>query len=153
ESWDIALYADREGRGAALVPKDRERDVRKWTDFADETMAVGRAIVVAATLSTPGALDEGLPESIPGVVKVLSRPVSRYGTRWFARKYGLSLESAAEKVSHLRGALQTMRGAIAGAPYVLGSFSYADIALATALQGIRPVDDRYLRIGPATRKA
>lgn len=153
ESWDIALYADREGRGMKLVPRDREKDVRKWNDFADEAMAAGRALVVAAMLSTPGALDEGFPASVPSFVRALLRPVSRYGTQWFARKYELSLDAAAVHTAKMRAALETMRAAVSGSPYVLGSFSYADIALTTALQGVRPVDDRYLRIGPATRKA
>src|SRR4051812_533417 len=34
ESWDIALYADREGKGSKLIPPDREGEIRKWNSLA-----------------------------------------------------------------------------------------------------------------------
>src|SRR5688572_25169899 len=60
ESWDIARYADREGHGTALIPPEREREVRTWTDLADLTKRRGRALVVGGLLASPEALDEGL---------------------------------------------------------------------------------------------
>jgi glutathione S-transferase len=155
ESWDIAVYADREGKGPALIPSDRMAEVRQWNDMADQAMSAGRALTVASLLATPGALDEGLPDNVPGFLRVMLRPMTRYGTKWFARKYDLGLENQAPMVAKLREALTTLRNALAGARYLLtgGSFSYADIVAASLLQGISPVDDRYLRIGPATRAA
>ena len=32
-------------------------------------------------------------------------------------------------------------------------FSYADVIMASLLQGVAPVADRYIRLGPATRAA
>ena len=34
-----------------------------------------------------------------------------------------------------------------------GTFSFADVAMAVALQFVEPVADRYIRLGPATRRA
>lgn len=49
-------------------------------------------------------------------------------------------------------ALERLRsGLAASSPYLLGAFSYADIATASLIQAIAPVDDRHMRIGPATR--
>lgn len=154
DSWDIALYADRVGDRSPLIPPEREAEIRKWTDFADQTMAEGRALVVGAMLASPQALDEGLPPEVPEWIKPLLRPVGRYGTRWFARKYGLQLDERQTQVAALRAALETLRGALAkGSSYLIGSFSYADIAVASCLQGVSPVDDSYIPLGPATRKA
>jgi glutathione S-transferase len=153
ESWDIALYADREGRGAKLIPREREAEIRGWNDLADETMKACRGIVVAALLASPAALDEGLPPQVPGWFKPLLRPVARYGTQWFARKYGLERADKAAAVAKLRSTLAALREALAkSSPYLLGAFSYADIVMATTLQGVSPVADRYIPLGPATRQ-
>jgi glutathione S-transferase len=154
ESWDIALYADRVGQGSKLVPPGREGEVRKWNDLADEAMANGRALVLAASLASPGALEEGLPPNVPRWLRQLLRPMARQGMKWFARKYGLRLEDTAAPLAAVRSALEALRGAVSKeSPYLLGSFSYADIVMATLLQGVSPVDGRYIRLGPATRRA
>ena len=98
ESWDIALYAEREGRGAPLIPPERAAEIRGWNDRADEVMAVGRALVMGAMLASPEALDESLPPAVPGWLRPLLRPVTGYGSRWFARKYGLRLDQAPHDV-------------------------------------------------------
>jgi glutathione S-transferase len=53
----------------------------------------------------------------------------------------------------MRPALDRLEHAIKASPYLLGAFSYADIAMATVLQGIAPVGNGYIRLGPATRRA
>lgn len=153
ESWDIALYADRTGEGSKLIPPDREAEIRRWNDLADETMAAGRGRIIGAVLKSPEALDEGLPPNVPGWVRPLLRPLGRHGMRWFARKYGLELESSPTQLTTLRATLEALRAAIAKSPpYLLGSFSYADIVMATCLQAVSPVDNRYIRLGPAMRE-
>lgn len=152
ESWDIARYADREGRGTPLIPADREAEIRKWNDLADDAMSAVRAQTVGAMLNSPEALDESLPPQVPRWLRSLLRPVTRFSMKWFAKKYGLRLDQREAQLAKLRAALTQLRTALAsGSPYVLGSFSYADIVLASALQGVSPVDDRYIRLGPGTR--
>jgi glutathione S-transferase len=152
ESWDIARYADREGRGTTLIPAEREADIRNWNMLADEAMGAVRGLVTAAMLASPGALDEGLPPAVPQPLRPLFRPIARYGTNWFAKKYGLRADEVPARRAKLRANLETLRARISkDAPYLLGSFSYADVVMAVVLQGVKPVDDRYLRLGPATR--
>jgi glutathione S-transferase len=156
ESWDIALYADRVGRGTKLIPRDLEADIKRWTGVADEAMQAGRALVLAAMLATPGALDEGGPRSVPRWLRPMLRPIARRVMHAFARKYGLRLDATGEQVAAFRVGLDELRkgvGSAAGAPFLLGSFSYADIAMATLLQGVAPVADRFIRLGPGTRRA
>jgi glutathione S-transferase len=151
ESWDIALYADREGAGTKLVPQEHEAAIRAWCALADETGNAGRALVVAATLASGPALDERVP-FVPAWLRPALRPVGRAVTRAFARKYALPLEDSDTHTRQLRAALERLRsGLTSSSPHLQGFFSYADIVMATLIQGIMPVDDRFLKIGPATR--
>jgi glutathione S-transferase len=154
ESWDIACYADREGKGTPLIPAERESEIRRWNDLADDAMSSVRAQLVVAMLNSPEALDESLPPTLPRWLRSLLRPVTRFSMKWFAKKYGLRTDQREAQLTRLRAALTELRQALAsGSPYVLGSFSYADIVMASALQGVTPVDNRYIRLGPGTRRA
>ncbi len=154
ESWDIAVYTDRVGSGSKLIPSEHERAVRTWTTLADDAMQAGRALVIAAMLSSPRALDENGPPAVPGWLRPLLRPAARSLTRVFSRKYALSLDETEAHTQAVRAALDALRkGLKASSPHLLGSFSYADIVMATLLQGVSPVADRFLALGPATRAA
>ena len=156
DSWDIARYADRSGSGAKLIPAEQEDDVRQWTELADQTSSLGRALVVSGLLSSDAALDEGLPFALPPWLHAAMRPVTRFGLRWFGRKYDLSpstAENEGENEGAMRPALDRLRASLKRSPYLLGRFTYADIAMATLLQGISPVGNGYIRLGPATRRA
>ena len=153
DSWDIARYADRRGGGPKLIPASQEEQVREWTELADATSSQGRGLVVGALLASDTALDEGVPFPLPAVILPLMRPTTRFALRWFARKYELSADAAAECENKMRPALDRLEHAIKGSSYLLGTFSYADIAMATVLQGIAPVGNGYIRLGPATRRA
>lgn len=153
DSWSIATYADRIGAGPPLFPADRLDEVRRWTELADTTMARGRALIVAAMLRDPAALDESMPPGMPGWLRRLLRPINRRGTLWFARKYGVNLDELPAHEAGMRAGLDALRAGLGDASYLLGEFSYADIAAATMLQGVLPVADAYIRLGPATRAA
>jgi glutathione S-transferase len=154
ESWDIARYADREGQGEKLVPAEREAEVRAWAAVADETMQAGRALVVAGILRSAAALDEQNPPAVPRWLRPALRPTTRVLTRMFARKYALPFDALEGEERKVRSGLDRLRAGLAvGSPYLLGTFSYADVAMASLLQGVVPVADRYLRLGPGTREA
>lgn len=154
ESWDIARWAEARATRERLIPPDREVEVRGWVELADAIAAAGRGITVAALARSPGALDEALPPFVPSWVRPLLRPVGRYGMRWFGRKYTVDSEGEASRLQRMRAGLDRFRaGLSAGGGYLIGSFSYADIALATVLQGVSPVDNRHIRLGPSTRAA
>ena len=154
ESWDIAVYADREGKGAKLIPPEHEGRIRNWVAVADEAANAGRALVLAAILASEPALDEQAPPLIPTWLRFPLRPLARAATKAFVRKYELRLEESDAQTGALRSALDRLRsGLAASSPYLEGSFSYADIAMATLIQGICPVDNRFVKIGPATRAA
>jgi len=152
QSWDIVVFADRKGDGPTLIPAEREAEIREWARRVDAASSHGRALVVGGMLRSPAALDESHPPLVPRWIRPLLRPVTRYGTRWFGRKYGLQLDEVAAHEQEMREALAAVREALGDSQYLLGTFSYADIVAASMLQGIAPVADEYLRLGPATRE-
>jgi glutathione S-transferase len=152
QSWEIAQYADRNGSGMKLILPGEEARLWEWVDLADRASNQGRGLVIAG-LASDGALDESIPFPIPSFLLPLMRPVTRFGLRWFARKYGLGAESLTEIEDRLRPTLDRLRDALKSSRYLLGTFSYADIAMATTLQGISPVGNGFIKLGPATRRA
>lgn len=152
DSWDIALYADARGAAEKLFPRGLEDAIRVLADVAERTMFETRGLVTAALLSD-AALDEAQPRAIPKPLRPLLRPVARYGTLWFARKYALDLtELEAQRQTLARG-LTTFRERYGARPYLFERFTYADIVFCSLLQAVKPVDDRYIRLGPAWRSA
>jgi glutathione S-transferase len=153
QSWDIAVHADRIGSGTKLIPEEQKNGIRAWVELADQASSQGRALVVSSLLASDAALDESLPFRLPTWLELAMRPMTRYGLRWFARKYELSSEAAEQHENRIRPALDRLRAAVAKSPYLAGRFSYADISMATLLQGVSPVGNGYIRLGPATRRA
>jgi glutathione S-transferase len=152
ESWDIVVFADRRGNGTTLIPPDGEDEIREWTRIVDVASGRGRAIVVGGMLRNPRALDESHPPAVPGFMRPLLRPITRYGTRWFGRKYGLDLDDVEGPKKAVRECLLEMRARLGGKPYMRAEFGYADIVSAGFLQAIAPVGDEYIRLGPGTRE-
>jgi glutathione S-transferase len=151
-SWEIALYADRYGGSRPLVT-ERMDEVRRYNDLADRCMGAGRARVTAALLASPEALAETLPPQLPGWLRRVLRPVAALGTRWFARKYALRLSHDESTLTAFRETLLGLRADLArSSPYLLGTFSYADIVMSLLLQAVVPVADRYIPLGPGMRR-
>jgi glutathione S-transferase len=154
ESWDIAVYADREGKGTPLIPPEHEPAIRAWSVLADEAAGAGRALVMAALLASGPALDEQGPPSVPGWLRPVLRPLARSLTMAFVRKYELRMGDQEAQTRAVRAALERLRsGLSSSSPYLQGSFTYADIVMSGLIQGISPVDNRFVRIGPASRAA
>src|SRR5258708_26974584 len=154
ESWDIAAYADREGQGTKLIPPEHEAAIRIWAALADEAANAGRARGLAAMLASGPALDEHGPPLVPRWLRPALRPLARALTRAFVRKYQLQLGEGETHTRAVRAALDRLRaGLAASSPYLEGSFSYADIVMASLIQGISPVDNGFVKLGPATRAA
>jgi glutathione S-transferase len=153
ESWDIARYADRVGKSEPLIAEAQMKEVRDFNDRVDSAMAAGRALLVERLLQDGPARDESLPRKIPPRVRVLLRPMTWLGMRWFANKYALGDHDPVRAISELRRLFDSMRAKLAGGDYLLGRFGYADILGAVALQGVVPVADQYIRLGPASRRA
>ncbi len=154
DSTLIARHADIHGEGSPLFLSGKDAELAHWLTLANETSAAGRVLVSVALLKNGGALDETLPRRL-GQLRPLLRPVTRYGTRWFARKYNFGLDAAAvaAATAAVRAGLDAVREGLHGKRYVLDEFSYADILVALLLQMVTPVQHAAYPLKPATRAA
>jgi glutathione S-transferase len=151
DSYEIAKYADARSGGSPLVPADREREVQGWNERCEVVMTVGRARSLDRALKSPRALDDMAPRGFPDLGGV-SRALTSVGVRFVRRKYAVGeLEAESRRV---REVLDEMRTVLArGERYLLGSFSFADVAACAALQCVAPARDAYFEIGPGTRES
>jgi glutathione S-transferase len=76
------------------------------------------------------------------------------GARYIAREFGVGRKTETGYEEDYREALETFRARLAGSggDYLLGDFTFADIAAAVALQGVEPVSHPSIPMGPATRR-
>jgi glutathione S-transferase len=70
-----------------------------------------------------------------------------------SKKYGFGRETRVRNEETLTAGLGELRAALKGKRYLLGQFSYADIAMAMCVQFIKPVDSPVVPLGSALRAA
>ena len=136
-SWDIVCYADRVGAGPALVPEELAADVQEWNARSDRMLEAARARFMVRVVEDEAATRELLPPALARAPRTLLR----VSMRAFERKWGIRAEDGARHLETIEQELVHLRAALAGgAEYLLGTLSYADFAMAIALQaiGVRP---------------
>jgi glutathione S-transferase len=155
DSYEIALWAERHGRGAPLVPHGCEAEVKAWDERSQAVCASGRARTSIRTLEDDTALLEAAPPLLRplGPVTVLT---ARSGAKFLAEKYGYALDDVAMENARrkMEEHLDALRDALSGRDTILDEgFSLADISMAVSLQFVTPVANEYISLLPATRQA
>jgi glutathione S-transferase len=153
DSLEIARYAERHGRGAPLFPAARRSEIDAWNARSERVLAAGRGLVVARTARSERAKEEALPPFVPEPLRAAMRPVATSGLMFFRLKYGLGEVSEGERRAVIAAELRALREALGGKSYLLGDFSYADVAMAVTLQLVRPADTARMRESAGTREA
>lgn len=152
DSFRIAQRAEAAGGGSPLFPTALFAQIEGWNRSSEAILQAGRARLIGRTLADRGALREALPPVFPDAVRPAMESMARVGAHFIAAKYGTRRSSDATHLDVMRTELSRLREVVgATGKYVLGAFSFADIAMAVAMQMVAPVSDDYLRIGPATR--
>lgn len=145
-SWDIARHAATVAGDARLGAFDA---IAPWNDLSEAALAEARSRVVRGVLADPAALDEASAAVVPAPLLRPLRFVARDATRRLDRKYRhLSRQGA------LRFALDRTRAGLhaRGGDFLLGTFGYADIAMAVVLEAVAPIARTEPPLGPATRR-
>lgn len=144
DSFDIARYADRLGQGPRLFPDDRLAEISEWNQRSEAALAAGRALLMLAMEHDAKFALGFLPIKPPDVLKPLLVPIAKKGVQAFINKYRMR-DAADQHQAVFTGELERLAKAVAGRRYLIGdSLTYADIAMTTVVQGISPVDERYL---------
>lgn len=148
---DIARWAHAQSPESALFPPAHRAEVERWVALALEMMAAGRARVSSSIVDDPRALGESVPKAIMPIAAL--RPwVGRFGALFLRKKYRFD---ALDADATLDRGVASLREAIAssgrvGAPLV-GTFSFADIAMASAMQFVAPLPNDQIRLGATAR--
>jgi len=149
-SLAIARHAESIGKGDPLFPRGAEDDVTKWAELSDRIIGVGRVKVLAALKTNRAAQREALPDFIPGPLRFAFTPMATTASAFLAMKYDVPRDLAGAVGSTLCPALDEVRRGLGGKDYLLGRFTFADVAVASSLRSLRP--EARAAIGPATRE-
>jgi glutathione S-transferase len=142
-AFEIARYANRLASGGL---GDFEQ-LEEWNDLSDAALAEGRARVLAATLSDPLALEESLAGLVPAPLRRTLRFLARDSVRGLSSKYAHTVTPGAMTRALERTRAQLSRSS---SDYLLGSFTYADIAMIAVLEMVEPLARTTPPRGPAT---
>lgn len=148
-SFAIAKHAEGMGKGEPLIPKEDAEAVSKWNDVAEKITNAGRIDTIRKLKVDRATQRDSLPDFFPGVVRTVLAPTAALAGSFLLSKYDLPEDFDVEKT--LRSGYEEVRKGLAGKEHLLGRFTYADIAVATALQTLRPHPSA--RLGPGTTKA
>ena len=149
DSFEIARYGERVGDGPTLFPEGTAEEIAHWNQLSEQACHAGRALATTRTMQDKAALVEAVPPLVPGPLR---RPMGEVGGRFLQQKYNLDERDEAGHRDQARQALEALSYAVGEGPTVLDGFSFADIAMAAALQLIWPVGDHEIQIGRNTRR-
>jgi len=152
-SHAIARHADAQGSAETLFPNDLDADIVKWADLSDRMIGAGRARVMVGLRTNREAQREALPPFIPGPLRGLMTPMASTAAAFLGSKHDVPRDADAETERTLRPALDEVRaalGTLGKREHLLERFTFADIAIASALQVLRP--PARAPIGPGTRE-
>jgi len=153
DSFEIARHADGLGQGHRLFPPERLDELAAWNARSEVALAAARAIFLLGSVDQPRFLDSVLPPGVPAGMRPLLRPMLRRGMESLIQKYRMR-EDTGRHESVVTEALDALAATVSlERPYLLGAFSYADIAMAVTLQGVSPVDEAFMPVGLGGREA
>jgi glutathione S-transferase len=148
DSLAIARHADRLGDGSPLC-EGHEEAVARWVELAEGALHAARSLVIGAVERDPEAQVESVKLPVPDPIK---GPIARFGSAALRWKWG-ARATEAEGEEAIARVLDSARDAIGGGGYADRTFSFADVVLAGVVQCVLPVADRFIPLGPATRRA
>jgi glutathione S-transferase len=145
-SWEIARYASASAGDGRLGDLS---EIAPWNEISEAALAEGRTRVVRSVMNDPQALEEALASILPRPMRRPMRFVARDAARRLDRKY-----AHLAKPGSLRLALERTREGLAksGGDYLLGRFTYADVAMSVVLETIAPIARTAPPLGLATRR-
>ena len=151
DSVEIARHTEKIGKGSPLAPDDAAS--QDWDARSAAALGAGRVLVIRRSLEDHAALRDSLPRWMPHVLRGVSTPIAANANRFLLRKYdaeGIGSDAARET---MRQQLLALRAALGDRATLASDFSYADLTMSVVLQMVVPVDERFIRLGDARRRA
>lgn len=141
DSMAIARHADGIGSGESLFPAGEDAAIEAWNERAERIMRAGRAQVLERTEQSTQVAAESLPPALPAALRPMLAGSARLGTAYLRRKYAVvpvADEALDAEMGAIAAALAGTGGGDEGPRYLLGRFTFADVAVASALQAVHP---------------
>lgn len=154
DSFEIARHAEKIGAGQPLLPSTRQAEIAKCNELAEQGTDAIRALVVDRTLKSRVVALANLPKWIPAFLRPLLLFMVPMGTAYLRWAFDIGRKGLEQHRERARASFLELRALLksSGGSYVLGEFTYADIALSSMVHGIVPPDERWLRIDPGIRE-
>lgn len=154
DSFEIARHVDVTGSGAPLFPEGKLAEIREINRLSETALDCARAFTLFRISKDKEAQVEALPAFLPHRLRPWFRWMAPIGANYIVREFNVRRKTATGYEEDYREVLDTFRQKLSesGGAFLLGSFSYADIAAALALQGVDPVDHPTIPMGTATRR-
>lgn len=153
----IARWGDAQSR-VQLFPAVLDEAVLAWEARSEALLDLARTLLFGRLLRSPAAQKESLPGFIPAPLRGAMCFAARQGIEFLAKKYGVSTSGGDELLPAVAEHFEALRKAVVDAGKrgtLLATFTYADVAMAVALNGFLPTDAeaRTQQMGPAFRAA
>jgi glutathione S-transferase len=156
DAYSIARYVNNENSGkhnasVDLFPCDLNNQIDELDNLSNQILQAGRALVCIRMKNNRGAKLMSLPPVIPPVIRPIMLPVATMGLYYFKAKYGFDWNKHEEYIETMRLGLRKVQEQLTNSgDYLLGKFTYADIALAVTLQMIEPIGKKYIPLDSDT---
>jgi len=150
-SMQIARHAEEDSSAAPLFPTGHDEAIHRWDAIAEAIAAAGRRLSTARMLRDERAIEESVPKALRSVP--LSRSLARQVVSYVGDKYGAESAREDDDRRALRHGLDRVRERVLEHRHLIGdSLSYAELAIVTALQFVRPAS-ALVRLGPGIQQA
>jgi glutathione S-transferase len=145
-SAEIARALDHERR---LFPREHDAEIERWVTLLEPGLHAKRVRVVESTARSKPAQEASLPAFLPEVLRPPLRLVTVGALQYFRMKY----RTGAPDDGPMVAVLDQIRAHLAGGRrHMVGdAFTFADIAVATFMQAIEPVDATYVPLAESLR--
>ena len=157
----IARYVEHNAPVTTLFPSEHVANIVRWNDLSEKAISAGRVLVTKRIEASPEAKREILSGLIPGFsISMLGHLLGNQATGFrlvehalvfLRRKHNFTHATTRSAEDALNEVFGTLENAICTRPTLLTRFSFADIAMAAALQTVAPVSDQYLVLGEGIR--
>lgn len=156
DAYDIAQFVNNKNSGVHnpsvdLFPCELKSQIDEFDNLSNQILQAGRALVCIRMKNHRGAKLMSLAPVIPSAIRPIMLPVATMGLYYFKAKYGFNWNKREEYIETMRLGLRKVKKQLTNSgDYLLGKFTYADIAIAVTLQMIEPIGKKYIPLDSDT---
>jgi glutathione S-transferase len=150
DSYEIIERADRDAKRPLITDRVRTRELAA---LLERGLRATRARVTLRIQKDPEAQRESATAAVPAFLAGVFAPVAVVAARFIMKKHGVEVRSIEEEIATLREVLTEASQAVETARVPTPEdITAEDILVATALQGVSPVNAPHMALGAAVHR-